>query len=113
MEILAKMEIPVRFGFWVLLLCTFVVRPASAGIEDSFDYFVNNWNVVGLPDYMYGSRITPDNEMYLAAGTALRVRVGRALTSLSRAQGKRARQWTQTEVLRRPRFDIHRWTGEA
>jgi len=29
--------------------------------------------------------------MYLAGGTALRVRVGRALTPLSRAQGKRAR----------------------
>ena len=91
MEIVGNMKIGMRFGFWVLLFCTLGVRPASAGVEDSFDYFVNNWNVVGLPDYMYGSRITPDNEMYLAGGTALRVRVGGALTPLSRAQGKRAR----------------------
>jgi hypothetical protein len=114
MEILAKREIPLRFGFWVLLLCALVVRPASAGSEDSFDYFVNNWNVVGLPDYMYGSRITPDNEMYLAGGTALRVRIGRALTPLSRAQGKRARDgWMPiievTAADGSVRYDITYW----
>ena len=29
---------------------------------EHFDYFSNNWNVVGLKDYIHGSRITPDNE---------------------------------------------------
>src|SRR5437016_8132846 len=78
-------------GPTVVLSCVLLVPPAVAGVEDTFDYFVNNWNVIGLPDYFYGSRITPDNEMYLANGTAVRIRVGSALTRLSRANGKRAR----------------------
>ena len=85
------MGIIVRFRFWALLLCAFVVPSAYAGVEDNFDYFTNNWNVIGLPDYMYGSRITPDNAVYLADATTLRIRVGRALTPLSRAQGKLAK----------------------
>ena len=53
------MGIPVRSGLWVMLLCTFVFQLATAAVEDSFDYFVNNWNVIGLPDYMYGSLELP------------------------------------------------------
>ena len=81
-----------KYGLRVLLGCALLIQTAAGGVEDTFDYFVNNWNVVGLPDYYHGSRITPNNEMYLAGGTAVRVRVGRTLTPLSRAQGKRARE---------------------
>ncbi|MFN0169610.1 MAG: hypothetical protein ACKV22_24575 [Bryobacteraceae bacterium] len=76
-----------------LLLLSWILLLAPLGIartDSEFDYFVNNWNVIGLPDYMYGGRITPNNDLYLAGGTAVRIRVGRNLTPLSRASGKRA-----------------------
>ena len=62
--------------------------PASPG--ESFDYFANNWNVVGLKDYVHGSRITPDNELLLAGKTAIQIRLGPDRTPLSRVHGKRA-----------------------
>ncbi len=76
----------------ILPLClTILFAPAARAAGDrEFDYFVNNWNVIGLPDYMYGTRITPNNDLYLAGGTAVRIRVGRTLTALSRSLGKRA-----------------------
>ncbi|MCX6620058.1 MAG: hypothetical protein NTY38_03070, partial [Acidobacteria bacterium] len=73
-----------------VLLGILLAAGAGAGVEETFDYFDNNWNVIGLPDYFYGSRITPDDEMYLAGGTTVQVRTGRTLTPLKRAQGKQA-----------------------
>ena len=98
----------------ILLLGCALVSAAAGGVEDTFDYFVNNWNVVGLPDYFHGSRITPNNELYLAGGTAVRIRVGSALAPLSRAQGKRAREgWLpiiETSASDGPvRYDITFW----
>ena len=58
--------------------------------EVLFDYFVNNWNVVGLKDYRNGSRITPSNELLLAGKTPVRIRLGPARTPLSRANPKLA-----------------------
>lgn len=56
-----------------------------------FDYFVNNWNVVGLKDYVRGARVTPDNGIYLAgSNTTVRVQFGRTLAPLTRQQGKLA-----------------------
>jgi len=57
---------------------------------DTFNYFSNDWNVIGLPDYVYGSRITPGSELYLAGGTAVQVRVGRTLQPLRHEQVKQA-----------------------
>ena len=74
----------------LLLLSVLTAPGAVPGVEDDFDYFVNNWNVIGLPDYMYGARITPDSEMQLAGGTLVRVRMGRELAPLGRKLGKRA-----------------------
>jgi hypothetical protein len=79
-----------RTALNILLLSMLAAVAAVPGVEDDFDYFANNWNVVGLPDYMYGARITPDSEMQLAGGTVVRVRTGRELTPLSRKLGKRA-----------------------
>jgi hypothetical protein len=98
----------------LLALCVLFPALAPAAVEDDFDYFVNNWNVVGLPDYMYGSRITPANELYLAGGTAVKIRTGRNLTPLSRANGKRAREgWMpiiETSAQDGPvRYDITFW----
>ncbi|MCC6858482.1 MAG: hypothetical protein IT158_07970 [Bryobacterales bacterium] len=74
-----------------LLLFSLLAAPAARpAVEDDFDYFVNNWNVVGLPDYMFGARITPDSEMLLAGGAAIQVRTGRGLAPLTRKLGKRA-----------------------
>ena len=103
-----------KFAWNVLLCCVLPIPSAVAGVEDTFDYFVNNWNVVGLPDYMYGSRITPDNAMYLSGGTAVRIRVGRTLTPLSRKEGKLARDgWMpiiQVTASDGPvRYDVTYW----
>ena len=75
----------------ILPLCALLAQFATAAVPDHFDYFVNNWNVIGLPDYLHGSRITPANELHLAGGTAVRIRVGGTLAPLSRAHGKLAR----------------------
>jgi len=56
----------------------------------NFDYFTNNWNVVGLKDHVYGTRITPDNEMLLARKTPVQVRVGPNHVALSQKDPKLA-----------------------
>jgi len=56
-----------------------------------FDYFVNNWNVVGLKDYRRGARVMPDNRIMLAGSTAaVQVRFGNQLIPLSRRHNKLA-----------------------
>ena len=62
----------------------------KASTAEDFDYFENNWNVVGLKDYIHGSRITPDNELLLSGKTVIQVRIGPKRRPLSRAHGKRA-----------------------
>ena len=42
----------------------------AAAPAESFDYFRNSWNVVGLKDYNFGTRITPENELLLAGGAS-------------------------------------------
>ena len=54
------------------------------GGAQPFDYFANNWNVIGLRDYAHGSRLSPNNELWLAGRTPIQVRVGRELTPLHR-----------------------------
>jgi len=56
----------------------------------AFDYFANNWNVVGLKDYVHGARITPNNELLLVGKPAIQVRVGLDRTPLRRQHGKLA-----------------------
>ena len=48
----------------------------SSETGGGFDYFDNNWNVVGLKDYVHGSRITPDNQLLLSGNTRLQIRIG-------------------------------------
>ena len=53
-----------------------------------FNYFVNDWNVVGLKDYER-ARITPDNHIMLAGkNTVVRVRDGQKLTPLAHSNTK-------------------------
>ena len=57
---------------------------------EPFDYFENNWNVIGLKDYRHGSRISPDNELLLVGKTSVQIRIGSNRTALSRVHGKLA-----------------------
>jgi hexosaminidase len=60
------------------------------GSVENFDYFTNNWNVVGLKDYIHGSRITPGNELVLAGKIPVEIRIGPGRTPLGRANPKLA-----------------------
>ncbi len=62
---------------------------AKSSVED-FDYFVNNWNVIGLKDYVHGTRITPDNQLLLADKMVVQMRLGSEHKPLSRENPKRA-----------------------
>ncbi len=80
-------------GIWLLsatVLCAGELATEVSSEALSFDYFTNNWNVVGLKDYTHGTRITPNNEMVLSGRTAVQVRVGPDRTPLSRAHSKLA-----------------------
>ncbi|MBI5705577.1 MAG: discoidin domain-containing protein, partial [Armatimonadetes bacterium] len=85
----------------ILVLIALSTRSfATLEPADEFDYFTNNWNVVGLKDYRFGARVTPDNRILLGGkegqadpktARTVQVRFGRELTLLSRQQGKLAR----------------------
>ncbi|MHC4641284.1 MAG: glucosidase family protein, partial [Planctomycetota bacterium] len=86
----------------------------EASTAEGFDYFVNNWNVVGLKDYIHGSRITPDNELLLSGKTVIQVRIGDNRRPLSRAHGKQAMDgWMPVilvEAVEGPvRYEIAYW----
>jgi hypothetical protein len=78
-----------RYG-WLsgVVVAATVVWVSSVRAEQPFDYFQNNWNVIGLKDYNDGTRVTPDNELLLASGDKLQIRYGAKLTPLSRQQTK-------------------------
>jgi len=69
------------------LLC--LVAQAADDPAESFDYFRNSWNVVGLKDYQYGARITPENAILLADGGKVEFWFGSQQEPLSRKQTKR------------------------
>ena len=77
-----------------LALCGLCVAvTAEIPPAEAFDYFANNWNVVGLKDYPRGARVAPDNRIHLAGtDTTVVVRFGRKLIPLGRAHGKLARE---------------------
>ena len=106
----------------VIFVALFVCPPESTGrpagkeasTGEGFDYFANNWNVVGLKDYIHGSRITPDNEVVLSGKTVIQVRIGANRRPLSRAHGKRAMDgWMPiilVEAVEGPvRYEIAYW----
>jgi len=78
---------------WPATAADSTARPANftKEAEGEFDYFENNWNVVGLKDYERGARVTPDNRVMLdEKHGAVQVCFGRDLAPLSRKQGKLA-----------------------
>ncbi len=62
---------------------------AAEDPRESFDYFRNSWNVVGLKDYQFGARVSPENAILLADGGKMQFWFGRHVESLSRKQTKR------------------------
>ncbi len=70
----------------VLLLLARLLATAA----EPFDYFANNWNVVGLRDYPRGSRLSPNNELWLGGEMQIQICVGREFAPLHRRQGKQA-----------------------
>jgi len=71
----------------------------SDGDGLAFDYFANNWNVIGLKDYLHGSRIAPNNEMMLSGWMPIRIRLGGDRVPLRRGQGKRAMEGWMPIIL--------------
>ena len=64
-------------------------REIAGDAAENFDYFANNWNVIGLKDYVHGSRITPDNQLVLADKLSVQIRIGPDRRPLSRDNPKR------------------------
>jgi len=96
----------------VLPLAALVVNGAAAA-EEPFDYFRNNWNVIGLKDYRRGARVMPDNRLQLAEST-VQIRVGRSLLPLGRQHGKLAQDgWLPIIMIAAKdgavRYDIKLW----
>ncbi len=94
------------------LFANLTTEASAAG--DGFDYFVNNWNVIGLKDYVNGSRITPDNKVLLSGKTPVQIRFGSKLAPLSREHAKLAMHgWMPIMVVRAKdgpvRYEITLW----
>jgi hypothetical protein len=82
-------------SFSAILVVPAILALVAAGAEvkhedpATFNYFVNDWNVVGLKDYQRGARVTPDNGLMLAGkNTVVRVCYGQGLKPLSHSNTK-------------------------
>ncbi|MFA5816679.1 MAG: hypothetical protein WC865_13785 [Bacteroidales bacterium] len=81
-----KPNLLILFSF---LSCSLFTSQAQN--TSTFDYFANNWNVVGLKDYTRGARISPENTILLdESNGTVEIRFGENLSPLSRKQGKLA-----------------------
>jgi dienelactone hydrolase len=61
------------------------IRKAS---QTPFEYFRNNWTVVGLKDYERGTRVTPDTQLLLAGRDRVTIFCGDSLAPLGREPAK-------------------------
>jgi hypothetical protein len=48
-----------------LLMCAAPPLSRALAADEPFDYFSNSWTVIGLKDYAFGTRITPDSELVI------------------------------------------------
>ncbi|MDW8036620.1 MAG: hypothetical protein RMI90_01105 [Thermoguttaceae bacterium] len=93
-----KLPIGLLSGLVAALVC--LAAQAAEEPAESFDYFRNSWNVVGLKDYQYGARITPDNAILLADGGKVRFWFGTQQEPLSRKHLKRCLEgWLPVMVV--------------
>jgi len=96
-------------------LALLVTAPASLGVQATpppFDYFQNSWQVIGLRDYNDGTRITPQNELLLAAHARVRLTCGPQAAPLSRQQTKTLLEgWLPIILLDTEEQDVkYEWT---
>jgi len=95
------------------LLLAFLVFSGASAAGEPFDYFRNNWNVIGLKDYQRGTRVTPDNKLQLA-NAVVQIQVGQGLHPLSRRHGKTVQDgWLPIILIAAEdgpvRYDIKLW----
>jgi hypothetical protein len=68
-----------------------LIHPLRA--DEPFDYFRNSWTVIGLKDYAYGTRITPDNQLVIRDNNQkpsnILIRFGQQLIPLTEQATKR------------------------
>ncbi|MBN1851871.1 MAG: discoidin domain-containing protein [Pirellulales bacterium] len=100
------------FGLWVGFVG--MVLDCTVLAEEPFDYFQNNWNVIGLKDYERGTRVTPDNRLELKDKAMVAIRVGKSLAPLTRRRGKTLQDgWIPIILIRAEdgpvRYDITLW----
>ena len=83
------------FGVALVLTCLLAIFGQDAPVAGPgtpaagpFDYFRNNWTVVGLPDYARGTRITPDDQLLLDGLGRVTIEFGDPPAALSRRQAK-------------------------
>jgi len=96
------MRFDLRSLRWLLAAMAVCFCPSSARADEPFDYFQNDWNVIGLKDYNDGTRITPNNELVLAGGGKVQIRIGedgKELKPLGREQIKTLREGWMPIIL--------------
>ena len=49
----------------VLIIWAAPAVSRSLAADEPFDYFINSWTVIGLKDYSFGTRITPDSQLVI------------------------------------------------
>jgi hypothetical protein len=70
-----------------LLIGAALFMSSAFGTDEPFDYFSNSWTVIGLKDYAFGTRITPDSQLVIRdennKSSNVLIRFGRELNPLT------------------------------
>ncbi len=82
-----KKHLKLRHIIILLLFWTAQAAGSASGADEPFDYFSNSWTVIGLKDYSFGTRITPDNKLVIRdennKPSQIMIKFGRRLTPLT------------------------------
>jgi hypothetical protein len=78
------------------LFFTIALHGDRAQAAEPFNYFVNDWNVVGLKDYRFGTRLSPNHKLLIGQpewrteekAATVQIRFGRDLKLPSRQQNR-------------------------
>jgi hypothetical protein len=60
-----RQQLKLRHIITALLIWSAPAMSRAIGADEPFDYFSNSWTVIGLKDYAFGTRITPDNQLVI------------------------------------------------
>ena len=82
-----RQHLKLRHIIVVLLIWTAQTMSLASGADEPFDYFSNSWTVIGLKDYAFGTRITPDNQLVIRdennKPSSVLIRLGQGLIPLT------------------------------